>query len=87
MVEEPIQYWLDRPMLPDEFMVTASDETLWERVREVRDRLLVESDWTQLSDVAAPNQAEWQQYRQALRDLTDSFDDPLDVTLPPKPGA
>lgn len=80
-----LEYWLGRPKLPDEVMNTASEETLWERVREVRDALLAETDWTQLSDVPLPNQEEWQTYRQALRDLTD-IEDPRDVILPPKPG-
>jgi hypothetical protein len=81
-----LEYWLGRPKLPDEVMETASDETLWERVREVRNQLLAESDWTQLTDVPLPNQEEWQAYRQALRDLT-VVADPRNVVLPTKPEA
>lgn len=76
--------WLNREMLPDEILNTASDETLWERVREVRDRLLLESDWVVLSDVTISNKNDWLSYRQSLRDLT-SMDNPYDVVIPSKP--
>ncbi len=39
------------------------------QVREIRDRLLAESDWTQNRDVVLLNDTTWQQYRQDLRDL------------------
>ena len=77
--------WLGRNLLPDELLGTASDETLWERVRSERDALLIASDWTQLADVDVPNRVEWTGYRQALRDCT-SVDDPRDVVLPDAPG-
>ena len=38
-------------------------------VREIRDRLLAESDWTQSRDVVLLNDTTWKQYRQDLRDL------------------
>ena len=40
-------------------------------LRAERDRLLRESDWTQLPDapLTAAERAEWAAYRQALRDL------------------
>lgn len=37
-------------------------------MRSIRDRLLVESDWTQLPDAPVNRQA-WAIYRQALRDF------------------
>ena len=39
-----------------------------ERMRLHRDRLLEESDWTQVAD-APVNQEAWATYRQALRDF------------------
>ena len=39
------------------------------QVREIRDRLLAESDWTQSRDVVLLNDTTWKQDRQALRDL------------------
>ena len=41
-----------------------------ELLREKRNRLLQESDWTQVSDVVLSNLDEWRTYRQALRDIT-----------------
>jgi|694.fasta_scaffold146043_3 hypothetical protein len=76
--------WLNRLMLPDEILNTASEETLWERVREVRNALLLESDWVALSDVTISNKDAWLEYRQALRDMT-NVDNPFDVIIPTKP--
>jgi len=39
------------------------------QLRETRDKLLAESDWTQSRDVTLSNDADWKTYRQALRDL------------------
>ena len=66
-------------------------------VREIRDRLLAESDWTQSRDVVLLNDTTWKQYRQDLRDLpaSASFTPKLDsngeldmssVTWPLKPS-
>ena len=66
-------------------------------VREIRDRLLAESDWTQNRDVVLLNDITWKQYRQDLRDLpaSASFTPKLDsngnldmssVTWPLKPS-
>ena len=49
---------------PDE----VSAEWWHERMRLHRDRLLKESDWTQVAD-APVNQQAWATYRQALRDF------------------
>ena len=68
------------------------------QVREIRDRLLAESDWTQNRDVVLLNDTTWKQYRQDLRDLpaSASFTPKLDsngnldmssVTWPLKPSA
>jgi hypothetical protein len=76
--------WLNRNLLPDELIGTASDDTLWERVREVRNALLLETDWIVLSDVVLSNKDAWLEYRQALRDMT-NVDNPFDVIIPTKP--
>ena len=66
-------------------------------VREIRNRLLAESDWTQNRDVVLLNDTAWKQYRQDLRDLpaSASFTPKLDsngnldmssVTWPLKPS-
>ena len=54
-----------------------------EMVRMDRNRLLSESDWTQLPDAPVDSQA-WSNYRQSLRDITKNPAFPF-VTLPEAP--
>ena len=65
--------------------VTEYDSAIAERVRTKRDRLLAETDWTGLSDVAMS--AEMTTYRQALRDITShaNFPNLEDADWPTKP--
>jgi hypothetical protein len=62
-------------------------ETVKELLRPERDRLLAESDWTQLNDTNIPEDklAAWAAYRQELRDLTDSIDENGEVEFPTAP--
>lgn len=60
------------------------DNVAWEPVRKKRNELLAQSDWTQLSDSSADKTA-WSNYRQALRDIPQSFSKPEDVVWPTKP--
>jgi hypothetical protein len=55
-------------------------------VRPERDKLLLESDWTQGTDspLSDSKKAEWRTYRQALRDMT-TQSDPENVIWPNKP--
>jgi hypothetical protein len=55
------------------------------QVRAQRDRLLTDSDWTQVLD-APVDRTEWATYRQALRDLPQAEKFP-DVSLPAMPGS
>ena len=45
-------------------------------IRAVRNAKIAETDWLMLPDVplTAENKAQWQQYRQALRDFTETCD-------------
>lgn len=52
-------------------------------VRQVRDRLIAETDWWASSDLTMT--AEQTAYRQALRDITDNCTGLDDVTWPTKP--
>ena len=45
-----------------------------EGVRKKRNKMLSESDWTQMNDVELSDDAEWKLYRKALRDLPSSVD-------------
>lgn len=61
----------------------------WAAVRTQRNRLLLESDWT--DTYSAPTRlgetlySNWQTYRQALRDVT-LQPDPFNITWPTPPG-
>ena len=57
-----------------------------EYVRGQRNRLLVESDWTQNRDVELSNDADWKTYRQSLRDLPANTSDWSNPTWPTKPS-
>lgn len=54
-------------------------------VRTERNRLLAESDWTQVAD-APVDQAAWAAYRQALRDVSKQAGFPFDVQWPTLPN-
>ncbi len=56
----------------------------WASLRAKRDALLSGSDWTQLAD-APVDAAAWATYREALRDITETFATPDAVVWPTKP--
>lgn len=45
--------------------------SVWDSARNIRNNMLAECDWTQLSDAPLTDakKIQWQDYRQALRDL------------------
>jgi hypothetical protein len=53
-------------------------------VREMRNKKLVDSDWTQLADSQVDKQA-WATYRQALRDIPTQSGFPENTIWPQKP--
>lgn len=53
--------------------------------REQRDKLLADTDWTQVAD-APVVQLEWATYRQALRDIPQQAGFPENVTWPEEPN-
>lgn len=60
----------------------------WEQIRIRRNSLLSASDWTQLPDnqLSTQDRERWSEYRQTLRDITESFSDPDDVIWPRLPN-
>tara|TARA_B100000035_G_C20755222_1_gene445774 strand:- start:124 stop:477 length:354 start_codon:yes stop_codon:yes gene_type:complete len=64
----------------------AIDEDPLDYVRSHRTSLLKECDWTQLPDspLTSTKKAAWATYRQALRDLPASTDDPIVWPTPPE---
>jgi len=59
----------------------------WDIVRANRNALLAQSDWTQLSDapLTTEQKAAWAEYRQALRDLPETYTTPDEVVYPTLP--
>jgi hypothetical protein len=57
---------------------------LWDKFRNKRNGLLLESDWTQVED-ATVDKVAWAAYRQALRDLPQNTIDPENPIWPIPP--
>lgn len=72
------QQWLLRDYTNQEV------ETLANTIRDERNRLLQESDWTQVGDTPV-DKTIWATYRQELRDTTLQTEFPFNVTWPTKP--
>jgi len=60
------------------------ESQLPKEIREKRDNLLTNSDWTQVAD-APVDQAAWATYRQALRDIPSQAGFPNEITWPTEP--
>mgnify|MGYP001236650740 CR=1 FL=1 len=95
--------WLDKTQtIPTEDEVNAKLAELqtaepMKLLREERNKLIAETDWTQLKDISLDSIREknWKEYRQALRDLPNGSTPKLDsyggldmssVTWPDKPS-
>ena len=63
---------------------TELDEAELNMLREERNKIIAESDWMANSDVTMSD--EWKTYRQALRDITESYTSIYDVVWPIKPS-
>lgn len=84
--------WLDDSPKPSEDDLVAAwpavrDARAWAAVRAERDALLAACDWTQVDDAPLINEQKyvWASYRQALRDVPQSFATPEDVVWPEVP--
>jgi hypothetical protein len=64
--------------------INARIEAKWIEIRQIRNELLLECDWTQLGDIPNETKSIWQTYRQELRDVT-SQSNPFSITWPAKP--
>ena len=63
----------------------SSRDLEWREVRQVRNELLGDVDWTQFPDVPETTRNKFQTYRQELRDIT-TQSDPNNITWPTKPS-
>lgn len=81
---EVVQYEQIRPKTQTE--IENENSIQWQNIRNERNKLLLESDWTQLTDspLTPENKSEWESYRQELRDVT-SQSDPKNIIWPSKP--
>lgn len=61
------------------------DEQEAKAIRASRNKLLMECDWTQLSD-APVDSVLWASYRQSLRDITSQAGFPWEITWPEEPA-
>lgn len=75
--------YLKRTLTAEEF--DARRQAKARDMRDKRDRLLAESDWTQLLDTPAAVQTAWAAYRVLVRDVTKQAGFPFDVEWPVKP--
>lgn len=70
----------------DSYTINKRVEIKWNEVREKRNELLKESDWTQFNDspITGSKLEEWKTYRMELRDITNQ-DDPFNIVWPTSP--
>jgi hypothetical protein len=67
-----------------EFEIQQRLEDKWFEIREIRNQLLSECDWTQLNDIPSEIKNVWSNYRQDLRDITNQSN-PFNIIWPVKP--
>jgi hypothetical protein len=79
-----------RPMTEQEIATVEAEkqaliDDAWTNLRNERNALLTNSDWTVLADSPTPTAA-WKAYRQALRDLPANTTDPTAPDWPTPPS-
>ncbi len=87
--EEPMFYIGGEIKTLSEKIYQEAPNDIKRNIRFNRDKMLLESDWTQLPDspLSDSKKAEWATYRQTLRDLTDNIDSFGSVTYPDAPNS
>jgi hypothetical protein len=76
------QNWIQSDATQSEIDLRLSSK--WEEVKLIRNEMLQECDWTQLSDIPTTTKELWQSYRQSLRDIT-TQSNPFNIVWPDKP--
>lgn len=66
-------------------MTNETASNLVSDIKTKRNRILYETDWTQMPDVTLANKAAWAAYRQELRDITTQAGYPTEITWPTPP--
>ena len=80
-----VQQIIGSDKITDAMIAENKELEIWAQMRKHRNRLLVESDWTQGADVPSNIKDPWATYRQALRDIT-TASSTADVVWPTKPS-
>lgn len=84
MSETELNYGYSRPL---EDIINESN---WQQVRQIRDVKLASTDWVvvKAQEHGLDVELEWQNYRQQLRDITETFAEtgPESVVWPEKPA-
>jgi len=85
--------WLEETPKPTlEELTTRCNQLMAEQplkeLRKERNKRLAACDWTQLPNVPLPGakKYEWETYRQALRDITQTTEDPANPVWPTQPS-
>lgn len=84
--------WYDERPIPSEKEVLDEynrllDEEPKKALRQRRDILLQQSDWSQLYDIPNETKMLWQKYRQLLRDIPQQKEFPNNVKWPKSPNS
>jgi hypothetical protein len=71
--------------------VSKPGETSWEliifdEIREIRDKMLIASDWRDLPSYPGNDQIAWRAYRDKLRSLPQDFASVADIEFPIEPN-
>lgn len=74
----------EEQQLREDSAITDSERAL-NALREIRNEKLSETDWTQGADVPDAIKNAYTSYRQALRDITNTYNNPRTVVWPDKP--
>lgn len=81
---EPLEHL--KNMTPEQIQEMIINQKI-EEIRNIRNGLLLQSDWTQVTDSSLSHEkkTEWATYRQQLRDLMNDLTDPFNVNWPIEP--
>tara|TARA_B100000941_G_C28274842_1_gene433400 strand:+ start:250 stop:648 length:399 start_codon:yes stop_codon:yes gene_type:complete len=80
-----VQQIIGSDIITDSMITEHRELDTWEQIRQHRNKLLIECDWTQGADVPSNIKDPWATYRTALRDITTAATT-ADVVWPTKPG-
>lgn len=81
-----VQQIVGSDKITDAMIAENKELETWAQMRKHRNRLLVESDWTQGEDVPSDIKTPWAEYRKKLRDITEASST-SEVLWPTKPSA